>query len=324
MLGRVSLTTRPLRYVDGVVDPDDLALATRFVLECEAAVIEQPDTTADEVVRMLSVSSVDRAASAFLLDGDDAAGLVVIEKDPYEGVTGIDAFSLPWPGTADVRAEALRLGLEAARAHAAEAGSSTWRARTGGYIQDSAFSDVMTGAGFAPVRRFYRMSIDASSPLIPPVAPALPDDVEILTGDDRSTWSTIYDVDRAAFAEHWGFAEYPYDDWIEHMTASPSFDPADWWLVTVGGVPAAICLLSEQRASLGEGYVGVLGVLKEFRGRGLAQMLLQRSFVLYRDRGRTAIALGVDATNTTGAVALYEKVGMHAALVMEAYERGLS
>jgi ribosomal protein S18 acetylase RimI-like enzyme len=287
-------------------------------------VIERPDTTADDVVRMLSVSSLDRGASAFLLEGDDVTGLVVIEKDPYEGVTGIDAFSLPWPGTTDVRAEALRLGVEAARAHAAETGSSTWKARAGCYVQDTAFSDVMTLAGFAPVRRFYRMSVDSSSSLIPSVAPPLPDDVAILTGDDRSTWPTVYEVDRAAFSEHWGYADYPYDDWIEHMTASPSFDPADWWLLTVGGVPAGICLLSEQRASLGEGYVGVLGVLKEFRGRGLAQLLLQRAFVLYRDRGRSSIALGVDATNTTGAVALYEKVGMHPALVMEAYERDLS
>jgi len=32
---------------------------------------------------------------------------------------------------------------------------------------------------------------------------------------------------------------------------------------------------------------------------------------------------GVDATNTTGAVALYEKVGMRAVTVMEAYEHDL-
>ena len=64
-------------------------------------------------------------------------------------------------------------------------------------------------------------------------------------------------------------------------------------------------------------------MLKEFRGRGLAQLLLRRAFVHYRDLGRTATLLGVDATNTTGAVALYEKVGMRPVLVMEAYEHDL-
>ena len=52
--------------------------------------------------------------------------------------------------------------------------------------------------------------------------------------------------------------------------------------------------------------------------------LLRRAFVHYRDLGRTAIALGVDATNTTGAVALYEKVGMRPALVFEVYEHDLA
>ena len=70
-----------------------------------------------------------------------------------------------------------------------------------------------------------------------------------------------------------------------------------------------------------EGYVGVLGVLKPFRGRGLAQLLLRRAFVHYRDLGRRATLLSVDASNATGAVALYERVGMTPVLVMEAYER---
>ena len=324
MLDRVSLSTRPLRFVDGVVDPDDLAEATRLVLGSEASVLDVPDTTADDVVHMLSVSSRDRDASAFLLDGDEVAGLLLVDKDPYEGVTGLDVFTVPWPATRALRDEGLRLGLAAARRHREESGSPRWKARAGAYVQDTAYADLITGHGMTPVRRFFRMSIDADSPEVPAEAPPLPEGVEIVVRDDDETRRAIYQLDRESFREHWGWADYPYDDWIEHMTASPSFDPSDWWLLTVDGEPAAICLLSESRAELGEGYVGVLGVLKEFRGRGLAQLLLRRAFVHYRSRGRQRISLGVDATNTTGAVALYEKVGMSAVLVMEAYEHDLS
>jgi ribosomal protein S18 acetylase RimI-like enzyme len=70
--------------------------------------------------------------------------------------------------------------------------------------------------------------------------------------------------------------------------------------------------------------VGVLGVLKPYRGRGLAQLLLRRAFVHYRDLGRAATLLSVDASNETGAVALYERVGMSAVLVMETRERTLA
>ena len=60
-------------------------------------------------------------------------------------------------------------------------------------------------------------------------------------------------------------------------------------------MPAAVCLLDECRADLGDGYVRALGVRREFRGRGLAQLLLTRAFVYYRDRGRAGLQLGVDS-----------------------------
>ncbi len=321
----MSLSTRPLRYVDGVVHPDDLAEATRVILEGEAAVVDTPDTTADDVVHLLTVSSTDRERTVFLVGDDgDVVGLLRLDKDPFEQVTQLDVITLPWPQSRELRAEALALGLQGAREHRDEAGSSAWKARAGMYVQDTAFGEVLTGAGMVPARRFFQMSIDASSPEIPDTMPLLPDGVEILARDDDEFRRTVYELDRVAFAEHWGYADYPYPEWIEHMTASPSFDPSDWWLATVDGVPAGICLLSNSRAELGEGYVGILGVLKEFRGRGIARLLLRRAFVHYRELGRRAIALGVDATNTTGAVALYEKVGMRPALVFEVYEHDLS
>jgi ribosomal protein S18 acetylase RimI-like enzyme len=94
--------------------------------------------------------------------------------------------------------------------------------------------------------------------------------------------------------------------------SSPARDPDGWWLLTVDGVDAAICLLDESRADIGDGYVAVLGVRRQFRGRGLAQLLLRRAFVHYRDLGRAGTQLGVDAENLTGAVRLYEGVGMSA------------
>ncbi|HET7902829.1 MAG TPA: GNAT family N-acetyltransferase [Candidatus Nanopelagicales bacterium] len=315
---------RPLRYVDGSVHPDDLAAATRLALESEAAFLGEPESTPDDVGYMLGVPSVDRSASGFLDQGGEPVGLLVIDDDPFEHVTGIESFSLPWPGSSDVRADLVRRGLDVARRRREETGVPAWKARAGGVVADTAYSDVLTAAGFEPVRRFYRMAIDATSPEIPSTAPVLPDGVEIVVRDDDATRRAVYDVDRAAFSEHWGFADYPYDEWISHMTSSPSYDPSHWWLLTVDGVPAGICLLGDRRLSKGEGYINVLGVLKDYRGRGLAQLLLRRAFVHYRDLGRTAIALGVDATNTTGAVALYEKVGMRPALVMEAYEHDLS
>jgi ribosomal protein S18 acetylase RimI-like enzyme len=322
-VSELGLRTRPLTYVDGVVDPGDLAEAVRLVIGCESAVVDPPDTSPADVAGMLAVPSMDREASCFLLDGDEIVGLLWVEKDPFEGVTGLETYSVPWPSSAPVRAQALSLGLEAARRHRTEAGSSTWKARSGGYVVDTDHLEVMTAAGMNPARRFYRMRIESGSPSIPEVAPELPEGVEIVVRDDDETRRAIHRIDNESFSEHWGWAEHPYDDWWQHWEARPSRDPQGWWLLTVDGEPAAICLLDENNAERGEGYVAVLGVLKQFRGRGLAPLLLRRAFVHYRDLGRTATQLGVDATNTTGAVALYEKVGMRPARIVDAYEHPL-
>ena len=316
----VPLATRTLTYVDGAIDPVDLELAVELVLGCERAVLGRVDQSRNDVVRMLGLSSMDHDASCFAVEGGDVVGFLYVEQDPYEGVTGLDVFSLPWPGSESTRAALLDRGLQAARARRAESGSDQWAARAGCYVDDTSFAAVMTAAGMTPARRFYRMRIDSTSPLIPTTMPQLPEGVAIVPGAaNDETRHIVHELDRDAFSEHWGWADYPYDDWWEHMSASPSFDPDDWWLLTVDGVPAAICLLGNSLAHHNEGYVDVLGVLKEFRGRGLAQLLLRRAFVHYRELGRAATLLGVDATNTTGAVALYEKVGMSPVRVSEAY-----
>ncbi len=60
-------------------------------------------------------------------------------------------------------------------------------------------------------------------------------------------------------------------------------------------------------------------MLREFRGRGLAQLLLRRSFVRYRDLGRAGTQLGVDAENGTGAVRVYESVGMRVTRAVQGF-----
>ena len=165
------------------------------------------------------------------------------------------------------------------------------------------------------------MRIASSSPQVPAVMPPLPDGVEIVVADDEVTHRRILAVDNDSFAEHYNFTPREYDAWWAHWSAGTTRDPAGWWLLTVDGQDAAICLLDESRAEIGDGYVAVLGVRVPYRGRGLAQLLLRRAFVHYRELGRAGTQLGVDAENATGAVRLYESVGMSVTRVLQGYSR---
>jgi ribosomal protein S18 acetylase RimI-like enzyme len=66
-----------------------------------------------------------------------------------------------------------------------------------------------------------------------------------------------------------------------------------------------------------------LGVKREFRKRGLASAMLGHAFAAHQARGADAIALGVDASSLTNAVALYERTGMSVYSQRDSYEKVL-
>ena len=199
-----------------------------------------------------------------------------------------------------------------------------WFARSASWMQDEAHAAAVARHGFEPVRRFFRMRIDATSPAIPDVAPALPDGVEIVVPRDEDGFRDVCLVDNESFLDHWHVTPREYDEWWCLMTSESGYDPDGWWLLTVDGEPAAICLNDESRAHVGDGYVGVLGVRRAFRGRGLATLLLRHAFVRDRDRGRRGTQLGVDAENWSGAVRLCERVGMSATRTAQGWARPLT
>ena len=71
------------------------------------------------------------------------------------------------------------------------------------------------------------------------------------------------------------------------------------------------------------GYVGLLGVRREARGRGIGEALLRRSFVTFYELGKQGAQLVVDSESSTGADRLYERVGMTAQPRFANWDRAL-
>ena len=124
------------------------------------------------------------------------------------------------------------------------------------------------------------------------------------TGRDERA---LHEVHEASFADHWGFRPVPYETFEAEMYGAEDWDPSLAHLAEVDGeVVGHVVALS----FAGEGYVAILGVVPRWRGRGIAKALLRRAFAELAKRGHREVRLGVDAQNPTGAVALYESVGM--------------
>ncbi len=71
------------------------------------------------------------------------------------------------------------------------------------------------------------------------------------------------------------------------------------------------------------GWVGTLGVRRQWRKRGIGLALLRHSFNEFYRRGKRKVGLGVDAQNLTGALRLYENAGMHVHQAYDHYEKEL-
>ena len=135
----------------------------------------------------------------------------------------------------------------------------------------------------------------------------LPDGHHLVTGGSAERERAAYDLIETAFGEWAGREPETYEDWRATTVDRPGSRPWQLRLVedaTGRAVGAAFTILDAQ----GCGYVHQVAVERAHRGRGLAQALLADAFRRARERGATRSELSTDSR--TGALGLYEKVGM--------------
>lgn len=203
--------------------------------------------------------------------------------------------------------EAARILLDAARE----------RAGTGvllrGYAPsvDQVAAASYREAGFEIVRHSFQMRVELAAPPDPPEPPKGIVIRPMLEGEEER----IHGAHMSAFADHWEFHEQTFEQWRLWHRDRDSFDATLWFLALAQDETAeetAGFVLCQPHFS-GEpdfGWIELLGVRPAWRRRGLGEALLRHGFRTLRARGFTRVGLGVDAENTTGAVRLYERVGM--------------
>jgi ribosomal protein S18 acetylase RimI-like enzyme len=173
--------------------------------------------------------------------------------------------------------------------------------------EDAPLRDLFAGSGYDLVRHSYRMKIELTGDLS---ESDWPDGATVRTmreGEERS----FYDAHNASFAGTWMFHPEPYETWHHWFVDDPFFDPSLWFAAEQGDEVAGIVIARPAEHEPGLGWIRILGVLPEYRQRGLGQALLRHAFGEFAGRGFDAAGLGVDAENPTGAVRVYERAGMH-------------
>jgi mycothiol synthase len=184
--------------------------------------------------------------------------------------------------------------------------------------------ELFGNRGFRSVRHSFTMERDLGSP---PPAPAWPEGISVRTmrpGEELA----VYRAATEPFRDHWGFVEQPEEEgfklWKHRAIDDPLHDPSLWFLATEGDEIVGTALCQGQRPGEPDlGWVDSLGVRRAWRKRGIAQALLYHVFGELYARGQPRVGLGVDAQNLTGALRVYESVGMRPVRQFNTFEKEL-
>jgi mycothiol synthase len=165
---------------------------------------------------------------------------------------------------------------------------------------------VVSARGYRVARSSYTMEVQLDEA---PQA-AIPDGLTLRTYRDGDR-ETVRSALNEAFADDWHHHDVSPSNFTEFYVKQRYFDPSLWLLAWDADALAGFVLATSERVgdpSLG--WVGTLGVRPAWRRRGLGEALLHAVFAELYARGRRRVGLGVDTENVSGALRLYERVGM--------------
>lgn len=298
---------------------DEAPAVFALVAACNEAVIGFADWTLDDAVEQLGEPGFDPTRDGWLVH--DAGGALVgfgCVRHEGDDQVGAELFTVDDRPAEWLLAEITARADELARSAGHHAATIVF----GVYREDDTRRALLAEHGYESATTFHRMRIDHDA-ASPPRAPVPPPDVVIRQGPRDETFRrAAHEIKETSFGDHFGYVIEPYDRWQALVDASPTRDWEQLWVADVDGTPAAMLHAHDGFvADDGCGYVSHVGVLSEFRGRGLAKLLLRAAFAADAGRGRAGTILHVDTNNTTPALDLYLGLGMRPVLVIDAWRR---
>ena len=183
-----------------------------------------------------------------------------------------------------------------------------WFVRTNEWDWVSTSHRLYARLGLRPVRWFEEMvrSLDIPSSL------SVPAGAQVVPWSEAPPEETRIAANES-FLDHWGSTPRDAGAWHHLITSSDVRLDLSFVAIAEGRV-VGVCLnhhfpSDEEVTGRRDGWIGILGVTKPWRQRGVATALMSHSFQAFRDAGFSHAMLGVDTDNPSGAAGLYREVG---------------
>ncbi|MCD8490195.1 MAG: GNAT family N-acetyltransferase [Desertifilum sp.] len=184
---------------------------------------------------------------------------------------------------------------------------------------------ILQSCGLRCDRYFYRM---ARSLLLPIPQPQLPQGFTLRAVRGESEIEAWVDLFNDSFIDHWNHHPLTVERWQPELRSLHYRPELDLVAVADSGTLAAFChctIYPEHNQAKGrkEGWIGELGTRRGFRRRGLGRAMLLAGMHQLKAVGMDTALLGVDTTNPSGALKLYESVGFSQVLTHHIFVKAL-
>jgi mycothiol synthase len=181
---------------------------------------------------------------------------------------------------------------------------------------------LLESFGMTRVRYFFEMRRSLAEPV---PALALPAHLTLRTLAVRPAEEDVWRALNEAFADHWNHVETPFSE-FQHRLTSGHTNPDASFVVwdgdeVAGGAMNDMGPEAGRRRGDNHAWVSILFVRRPWRQQGLGRALLIASMHKAAELGHTGVGLNVDAENLTGAVRLYEGVGLRVTATRVAFQK---
>ena len=224
--------------------------------------------------------------------------IITVHPDNSRKRIYADAWQLPG---ADLENEILSQTIELAKCISPE--HKLW---IGVNTLDESYKNTLKSFGFELLRTYWGLS----APVEKTNFPNLPEGFELRTVSSEEDFKLWWQAHQDSFSNHFGFAPREFGEWHKMVEGETGVDPEARKILIHKGRAIGFIECSDVKRDLNTGYVNGLGVTREFQGQGLGELLLRWAFAYYAADNRTSIELNVDTGNESGALRLYEKLGM--------------
>ena len=296
---------------------EDVERVAEMLLADDLADVGESDVDADFVRSQWSAPGLDLSEDAWVIT-DPSATIVAHANLSPDGEGKVKSWGVVHPEHRARGLGAALLDRLEARATERLRGMASAVLHIGLTDRDTAAASFVRARGFERVRTFRHLKIDVDGAPLDPGKP--PPGIEIRGIEPEHDLRRVHAILVEAFSQEWGYRVIPFEEWLGLEVETPSYDPSLWLLATDGdeAVGALSGVVWGDR-----GWVGELGVRAPWRGRGIASALLRRAFATFASHGLARVMLNVDSENSTGAVHLYEGVGMRTLRAWDVYEKRL-